>query len=165
MPCQNVNTSLFQKFIVPYTVGRSIDCWEVSMSDSHRRIVALDVLERKPINDGMGHVEGEYWEVFTKATVDAEALRLLVQEYPPGGYTAGHPIHTDFEQTYYVMAGTMTLFLDGARHVVPEGTFVFIPRGVQHEHRNDSSDIALVFMTINVPVRDGGVPPLPGAPS
>ncbi len=133
------------------------------MPDIPRRIVRLEDLERKPINDGMGHVEGEYWEVFTKPAVGTEALRLLVQEYPPGGYTEGHPIHNDFEQTYYVMSGTMTLFLDGARHVVPAGTFVFIPRGVQHEHRNDSTDAALVFMTINVPVRDGGVPPLPGA--
>lgn len=130
------------------------------MAVTTRNIVRLEDLEQKPINDGMGHVEGTYWEVFTKTAGGTEALRLLVQEYPPGGYTSGHPIHSDFEQTYYVMSGTMTLFLDGEAHEVPAGSFVFIPRGVQHEHRN-ATDSPMVFMTINVPVRDGGVPPLP----
>ena len=130
------------------------------MAVTPRNIVRLDDLEQRPINDGMGHVEGQYWEVFTKSAANTEALRLLVQEYPPGGFTSGHPIHTDFEQTYYVMSGTMTLFLDGETHVVPAGTFVFIPRGVQHEHRNDTNE-PMVFMTINVPIRDGEVPPLP----
>ena len=132
------------------------------MTAAVRNLVRLTDIEQKPINDGMGHVEGMFWEVFTKNTVGSEALRLLVQEYPPGGYTEGHPIHKDFEQTYYVMSGTMTLFLDGVRHEVHAGTFVFIPRGVKHEHRNDGAE-PMVFMTINVPVRDGGVPPLPGA--
>ena len=131
------------------------------MAEHNRNVVRLAELERKPLNDGMGHVEGSYWEVFTKATVGAEALRLLVQEYPPGGYTSGHPIHTDFEQTYYVLSGRMTVLLDGVEHQVPAGSFVFIPRGTKHEHRNDS-DEPMVFLTINVPVRDGAVPPLEG---
>ena len=130
------------------------------MAVTPRNIVRLEDLEPRAINDGMGHVEGNYWEVFTNAAAGTEALRLLVQEYPPGGYTSGHPIHLDFEQTYYVMSGTMTLFLSGETHAVPAGSFVFIPRGVQHEHRNDT-DVPMVFMTINVPVRAGGVPPLP----
>lgn len=132
------------------------------MATASRHIVRIEDLEQKPIRDGMGHVEGRYWEVFTGTAGGTEALRLLVQEYPPGGYTAGHPVHTEFEQTYYIMSGTMTLFLDEAQHIAPAGTFVFIPRGVKHEHRNDSNE-PMVFMTINVPVRDGGVPHLPGA--
>jgi putative monooxygenase len=126
-----------------------------------RNVVRLDEIEPRALDDGMGHVNGRVWEVFTKPTVGTEALRLLVQEYPPGGYTSGHPIHMDFEQTYYVLAGTLTLVLDGKEQVVPEGGFVFVPRGVRHEHRNDQSE-PLRFMTINVPVRDGDVPPLPG---
>jgi quercetin dioxygenase-like cupin family protein len=125
------------------------------------RIVRLDDIEQRPLNDGMGHVEGRFWEVFTGRTVGTEALRLLVQEYPPGGHTSGHPVHNDFEQTYYVLAGTLTLTLEDEEHVVPEGSFVFIPRGVRHEHRNDGAT-PMRFLTINTPVRDGGVPPLPG---
>lgn len=126
------------------------------------RVVTLADLKQKALNDGMGHVSGRFWEVFTRATVGSEALRLMVQEYPPGGFTEGHPVHSDFEQTYYVLSGTMTVFLDGEKHVAPPGTFVFIPRGVKHEHRNDGSE-PMVFITINVPVRSGDAPPLPGA--
>jgi quercetin dioxygenase-like cupin family protein len=122
-------------------------------------IVSLDKLERKELRDGMGHVEGEFWEVFTKETVGTEALRLLVQWYPPGGYTRNHPVHYDFEQAYYVVSGTMSVFLNEQRFTVPAGTFVFIPRGTPHYHQNDD-DEPMVFLTINVPVRDGGVPPL-----
>lgn len=127
-----------------------------------RNIVTLEQLEQRELNDGAGHVDGRFWEVFTKNTVGTEALRLLVQEYPPGGYTENHPIHTDFEQTYYVLSGTMTVLLDGQRHTAPAGTFVFIPRGMRHEHRNDGEE-PMVFLTINVPVRDGEPPPLPTA--
>jgi quercetin dioxygenase-like cupin family protein len=125
-------------------------------------VVRLDELERRPLRDGMGHVEGEVWEVFTRATVGTEALRLLVQWYPPGGLTRNHPVHTDFEQAYYVVSGTMTVFLDERRYEAPAGTFVFIPRGTPHYHQNDGEE-PMVFLTINVPVREGGVPPLEAA--
>jgi quercetin dioxygenase-like cupin family protein len=127
-----------------------------------KNIVTLRDLEKRVLNDGAGHVDGMFWEVFTKNTVGTEALRLLVQEYPPGGYTEGHPIHTDFEQCYYVLSGTMTVFLNGERHTAASGSFVFIPRGMKHEHRNDG-DEPMVFLTINVPVRDGQPPPLPSS--
>jgi quercetin dioxygenase-like cupin family protein len=132
------------------------------MTTATNNVVRLEDLERRPLNDGMGHVGGRYWEVFTKSTVGTEALRLLVQEYPPGGYTEGHPIHEDFEQTYYILSGELTVFIDGKKTAAPAGTYVFIPRGVKHEHRNDSAN-SVVFMTINVPVRSGEVPPLPTA--
>jgi quercetin dioxygenase-like cupin family protein len=122
-------------------------------------IVRLEDLEKKPLRDGMGHVEGEFWEVFTKTTASTEALRLLVQWYPPGGYTRNHPVHNDFEQAYYVISGTMTVFLEDEEHLVPTGSFVFIPRGTRHHHQNDG-DEPMVFLTINVPVRDGNVPPV-----
>lgn len=125
-----------------------------------KNIVRLEELPKRPLNDGAGHVQGEFWEVFTKNTVGTEALRLLVQEYPPGGYTEGHPIHYDFEQTYFLLAGTMTLYLDEKTYTVPAGSFVFIPRGMKHEHRNDGSE-PMRFLTINVPVRDGQPPPVP----
>jgi quercetin dioxygenase-like cupin family protein len=123
------------------------------------KIVQMSELEFRPLNDGMGHVEGLFSEVLTATTAGTEALRLLVQEYPAGGRTEGHPVHQDFEQAYYVISGTMSVILDGSRHTVEAGSFVFIPRGTQHEHRNDGT-VPMRFLTINVPVRSGPVPPL-----
>jgi len=54
----------------------------------------------------------------------------------------------------------MTAMLNGKPHIVPAGSFVFIPRGMKHEHRNDG-DTPMIFLTINVPVRDGVAPPIP----
>jgi len=53
----------------------------------------------------------------------------------------------------------MTVFLDDKTYTVPAGSFVFIPRGMKHEHRNNG-DEPMRFRTINVPVRDGQPPPV-----
>jgi quercetin dioxygenase-like cupin family protein len=113
------------------------------------------------LNDGMGHVDGQYSVVLTPGPAQSEALRLLVQLYPPGAYTENHPVHEDFEQVYYVISGTMTVFLEDEAHEAGPGTFVIIPRGTRHSHRNDGEDTA-TFLTINCPVREGVVPPLRG---
>jgi len=130
-------------------------------------VTRLDLIEQKPLEDGYGHHGGRLWEVFTAETIGTEALRLLVQEYGPGGYTKDHPIHTRNEQAYYVVEGEMTVEIDGVEHQAAAGSFVFIPRGARHDHRNAGTG-RLVFLTINVPVRDGEVPPVrhhaPGRP-
>ena len=107
-----------------------------------------------------GHHGGTSYRVINKDTVGTEALRVLVQEYPVGGYTEGHPIHTDREQCYYILEGTMHIVIDGIEHVAPAGSFVFIPRGCEHNHRNDGPEV-LKFITINCPVRSGDIPPIP----
>jgi quercetin dioxygenase-like cupin family protein len=107
-----------------------------------------------------GHRGGTSYRVINKDTVGTERLRVIVQEYPVGGYTKGHPIHSDREQCYYVLEGTMNINIDGTEHLAPAGSFVFIPRGCEHNHRNDGPDV-LKFITINCPVQTGEAPPIP----
>ncbi|RPJ34719.1 MAG: cupin domain-containing protein, partial [Planctomycetaceae bacterium] len=107
-----------------------------------------------------GHFGGTSYRVINKNTVGTEALRVIVQTWPVGGYTTGHPIHDDREQCYYVLEGTMNINIDGVEHVAPAGSFVYIPRGCEHNHRNEGPEV-LKFITINCPVRSGDVPPLP----
>ena len=57
------------------------------MAVTARNIVQLEDLEHRPITNGMGHIEGDHWQVFTKEAGGTEALRLLVQEYPPPAAT------------------------------------------------------------------------------
>lgn len=125
------------------------------------RVVNERDLVFEVLNDGMGHVDGQYSVVLTPGPAQSEALRLLVQVYPPGAYTENHPVHEDFEQVYYVISGTMTVLLEDEVHQAGPGTFVIIPRGTRHSHRNDGDEPA-TFLTINCPVRDGDVPPLRG---
>lgn len=107
----------------------------------------------------MGHYGGIGWRLINKNTVGAEAVRVHYSVYPPGSYTEGHPIHTDREQVYYIISGTMSLKIGGEEYKVQPGAFVYVPRGVEHNHRNDGVE-DLIFITVNCPVRTGGPPPL-----
>lgn len=120
-------------------------------------VVRFEDLTPRPLLDGAGHNGGVGYDIFTADTIGTEALRLLAQKYEPGGFTTGHPIHTDREQAYYILSGTMHIEIDGEQYVAPAGSFVFIPRGAQHDHRNEGDD-DMVFLTINTPVRSGEPP-------
>ena len=108
----------------------------------------------------MGHYGGTGWRLINKKTVGSEAVRIHYSVYPPGSYTEGHPPHDDREQVYYIISGTMSLKIGGEEHKVPPGAFVYVPRGVEHNHRNDGPE-DLIFITVNSLVRSGEVPPLP----
>ncbi|MGI5836069.1 MAG: cupin domain-containing protein [Chloroflexota bacterium] len=124
------------------------------------KVITLADIEPKPVPMAEGHHGGTIWYVFNRDNIGTEGLRLHVQEYPPGGYTEGHDPHLDMEQAYYIISGTMLLHIAGKEYRAGPGSFVFIPRGATHGHRSVGED-KLVFLTINVPIRDGGVPPLP----
>jgi mannose-6-phosphate isomerase-like protein (cupin superfamily) len=107
----------------------------------------------------MGHYGGTGWRLINKDTVGSEAVRIHYSVYPPGSYTKEHPIHTDREQVYYIISGIMSLKIGGEEHEVQPGAFVYVPRGIEHNHRNDGSE-DLIFITVNCLVRSGETPPL-----
>lgn len=107
-----------------------------------------------------GHHGGMIYSLIEPETVGSEAVRVALHVYSPGGYTEGHPIHPDWEQAYYIVSGTMTVQIAGRKYRVPAGSFVYIPRGVEHNHRNDGQE-ELKFINITVTVRGGEVAPLP----
>ncbi len=129
-----------------------------------RHIITIDDVPPRVTGDENpnmdGHHGGTSYRVINKDTVGSEALRIIVQDWPVGGYTEGHPIHTDREQCYYILEGTMHINLDGVEHVAPAGSFVFIPRGCEHNNRNEGPG-NLRVMVINCPIRSGEIPPIP----
>lgn len=120
----------------------------------------LDDVVPGPHSEKMGHFGGTGWRLINKNTVGAEAVRVHYSVYPPGTFTENHPIHDDREQVYYIVSGTMSLDIDGQKHEVKPGSFVYVPRGVEHNHRNNGNE-DLIFITVNCPVRSGEVPELP----
>ena len=123
-------------------------------------VVTLADVEPRVVPAKEGHHGGRIWYIFNKDSIGTEGLRLHVQEYQPGGYTEGHAPHKDIEQAYYILSGTMAVSVAGKEYTAKPGSFVFIPRGAEHFHRNAGDD-DLVFLTINVAIRSGEVPPLP----
>ena len=125
-------------------------------------VTLADIKPEEWTGDVAGHHQGRIWWIFTPDTIGTEGIKMHVQEFDPGGYTdaAEHPPHPHIEQAYYILSGTMAVSVSGKEYVAQAGSFVYIPRGAEHSHRNAGDD-KLVFLTVNSPVRSGEVPPLP----
>ena len=130
-----------------------------------RAVVSLADIPAEPVPEMEGHHNGLIWWIFQPdgrglQSLLTEGLRVHVQQYDVGGYTKGHGFHTAVEQVYYVLKGSMEVRMGDKTYTAEEGSYVYIPRGVDHDHRNIGQD-KLVFLTINSPVRAGEVAPLP----
>ena len=51
-------------------------------------------------------------------------------------------VHRSWDEAFYVLTGEMTFVIDGAEHVAPAGSFVFVPHGVPHAFRNEGLEPA-----------------------
>lgn len=87
--------------------------------------------------------------VITAAGVDVQFLidaedsggdaTAFVTKVSPGGYTL--PAHShDWDETMYVIDGTLTFVIDGETSEVSAGDAVFIRKGQVHAYENLSSD-------------------------
>lgn len=99
--------------------------------------------------------------ITVKASVrDGARFGLIENVLPEGSLTPFHR-HRDDDESFYVLAGTMTLFLEGGRTLeAAPGTFVRIPAGIAHGFRVTK---ALTMLVLSDPdgfvefVRDYGV--------
>ena len=58
--------------------------------------------------------------------------------------TTGPPLHLhrSWDEAFFVLEGTMSFIVDGVVSSAPAGTFVFVPRGVEHTFWNESDEPA-----------------------
>jgi quercetin dioxygenase-like cupin family protein len=74
----------------------------------------------------------------------------LVEQVVPGGYPgpALH-VHPEFDETFYVLEGTLAFRIGERAHEARAGTVAFVPRGTPHTFANPSQDAArsLVLVT------------------
>ncbi len=63
----------------------------------------------------------------------------LERTEPPGTRTGLHR-HNRMDEAFYVVRGTLTVYLDGRLHTLPAGSFVLIPRGTPHAQGNLTRD-------------------------
>jgi mannose-6-phosphate isomerase-like protein (cupin superfamily) len=97
----------------------------------------------------------------------------LVEQVVPGGYPgpAMH-VHPDFDETFYVIEGSLGFRIGDRAHEAGPGTVAFVPRGTPHTFANTSEQPArsLVLVTpggferyfeelIALIERTGGIPP------
>ena len=69
----------------------------------------------------------------TRAETGA-GFSLLEATEPPNFGPPMH-IHHDCAEAFYVLEGEYLIFIEGAEHRCPAGSFIFIPRGLRHGFR------------------------------
>src|SRR5688500_19126144 len=74
-----------------------------------------------------------------KADEDETARQYSISEWWLDAHTAGPGAHAHPEDdVFFVIAGTMSILVDGTWHDAPAGSFVLVPGGVKHDFENRS---------------------------
>jgi mannose-6-phosphate isomerase-like protein (cupin superfamily) len=75
-------------------------------------------------------------ELSVKASADdTDDLFSLIETDESAGSGPGLHIHHDAAETFYVLDGEYTMFIDGREYLCPAGSFVYIPAGKVHGFR------------------------------
>ncbi len=79
----------------------------------------------------------------------APGLSVIEERMPAGAAEVRH-MHLRSRQFFYVLAGRLTLELDGARHRLGPGEGLEVPPGAAHQALNDS-DADVHFLVLSHP--------------
>jgi quercetin dioxygenase-like cupin family protein len=73
----------------------------------------------------------------------------LIEQVVPRGYPgpAMH-VHPDFDETFYVVEGTLAFRVGDRAYEAGPGTVAFVPRGTPHTFANASQDAARSFVLV-----------------
>jgi uncharacterized cupin superfamily protein len=78
---------------------------------------------------------------------------VIEERMPPGAREVRH-WHARTRQFFYVLAGTLTLEVEGVTHRLPSRTGIELPQGTAHQAINDSgADVE--FLVISEPPSHG----------
>jgi mannose-6-phosphate isomerase-like protein (cupin superfamily) len=98
------------------------------------------VADRRPVvlapGEGRSYPMGPLSAVF-KADGAETAQRYSISEWWLDAHTKGPGPHSHPEDdVFYVLAGTMHVFVGGEWHEAPAGSFVLVPSGMTHDFEN-----------------------------
>jgi len=83
----------------------------------------------------------------TSAQTNGKQIKARIVFGPAGIRVAPH-VHLHQDETYEVLSGTLTYFLDGKKHLAPPGSTVQLPRGVPHQHFSGRPEDAVTIQTM-----------------
>lgn len=75
---------------------------------------------------------------------DYAQLRLVER----AGYRTPLHVHHDTDESFLVVEGELTVFLDGATQVLRAGDYAFIPRGTPHAQGNATEADTIIVLTM-----------------
>jgi quercetin dioxygenase-like cupin family protein len=91
-------------------------------------------------------------QLLIKATSDDTAGSFFLSETTLAAGFPGPPLHRHerLHDMFYVLEGTLTMDVDGARHELGAGSFACVPPGVAHTFAN-TGDAPVRFLNFNTP--------------
>ena len=81
---------------------------------------------------------------FLARTADTPRFNLGVIDFAAGRVLDPH-VHTDEDDSFFILSGEITFMLPDGDVVARPGTFVLIPPGVEHGFRNDTAEPAQIL--------------------
>jgi quercetin dioxygenase-like cupin family protein len=124
-----------------------------------------------PPGAGLSDVWWKTGRVQTKASgAETRGSFSQIETIDPRGTATPLHVHYNEEETFYVLEGEVSLFVEGARHDLSAGGFALVPRGLQHGYlvRSEVARMLVtfspsgfedVFVDHGVPVLEGATPP------
>lgn len=122
-----------------------------------------DPVRRAPVvlppGGGRAYAMGAIQAVF-KADGAESADRYSISEWWLEPHTTGPGTHShDEDDVFYVLAGTMSILVDGAWIDAEQGAFVLVPGGMRHDFEN-RGDVRAGVLNFSAP--GGFEPAMPG---
>lgn len=106
---------------------------------------ALKPIVRQTSAGAMYQVVGHPTRCIMSADDTGGAYSLFELHCPPGDSVPVHS-HSNEDETFIVLEGTLTFFVGGVTHTAPPGTVVFGPRNIPHQFRNESDQHARLYV-------------------
>ncbi|BAZ05003.1 cupin domain-containing protein [Calothrix sp. NIES-3974] len=72
-----------------------------------------------------------------KSTHSPNSMAVVTVDVPPDGFVPPHT-HTQEEESYYMLEGSMVMQLGSEEFTIEPGDFVHVPAGTIHGYRNNS---------------------------
>jgi len=92
---------------------------------------------------------GSLFERLASHDETAGALGMSLVTQPTGTATPIH-VHTEEDEAFYLLDGTMTYSADGQLYRLSAGSFIFLPRGLPHGFRVTGSG-PVRFLAVTLP--------------
>ena len=98
------------------------------------------------INNGKGQAYwgmGILWTMLATAE-DTDGKYSCIEELIPHGPSAAPHIHEAADESFYIIEGEMTFFIEDRSMKAIAGSFVSVPRGTKHAFQIDSETVRLI---------------------
>ncbi len=133
-------------------------------------------MSTNPIPYALGSEDGEtFWGFGSLITIKASAEQTggrfsLIELLSPGGVATPLHVHREDDETFYVVDGELTFYLDDGQPIpASAGSFVHVPGGAVHAFQVDSETARYLVITnlqherfyraISEPTQTRSIPP------